>query len=304
LIPGTVSKVTVPVGRKAASLCILRTHLRTVFRTGQYEHYTNMLQPAYVFEYADGTRCVCDWEMRRHFNDIGTQCFYYGSPLGPSLGHFLMPSCRLGYAANTLSGAGANVFINEIVNPYPDKEVRNLLIQLPNPELRDYTYEFHDAIFAVTGVEPVEWDLKYWSQRPPKPLLPANAVIPPGAKKVEGMKMADDSKLPVRTAVFTLPKASEVQAINFRMLMPGGYPVGATMLVKYSHADLKISVSSDGKEWAEIASIKGCTGMDGEHILAFAPKSATLVKVVMDASPYGGEENVNIGLISFDVYEK
>ena len=79
------------------------------------------------------------------------------------------------------------------MNPYPEKEIKNLSIQLPNPESRDYTFEFHDAIFAITGVEPAEWDTKYWSEHT-KPLLAPNAILPADSKKLEGVKFSDDGK--------------------------------------------------------------------------------------------------------------
>jgi hypothetical protein len=300
LIPNTVSSATIPVNRKAASFCILRANLRTVFRAGQTDHYPNLLQPAYVFEYSDGTRCVCDWEIRRHFDDITGQCFYYGNPLRTSVTGFMFSSTRLGHAANTVSGAGANVFINEIVNPFPDKEVRNLLVQLPNPETRDYTFEFHDAIFAVTGVEPVEWDSKYWSQHT-KPLLQANATLPADAKKIDGVKFNDNQKHP-RVYQCNLAKPVELSGLTFRLFMP--WRDNRPMAVRNRHADCKVLVTKDQKQWTEVAAIKGCCGMDGEHILAWQPQSITGVQFVLDCSAYGDEDSADIGLQACELFGK
>ena len=67
LIPGSVSRAVVPINRKAASLCVLGDKFAhgLPFGINRSGHYPNLLQPAYVFEYADGSRCVCDWEIRR-----------------------------------------------------------------------------------------------------------------------------------------------------------------------------------------------------------------------------------------------
>ena len=304
LIPGIVNTATVPVGRKAASFCVLRSNLRTVFRAGQTSHYWNILQPAYVFEYSDGSRCVCDWETRRHFDDISNQCFYYGGKIGPSVLSHMLPSSRLGFAANTLSGAGANVFVSEIVNPYPEKEIRNLLIQLPNPEERDYTFEFHDAIFAITGVEPVEWDTKYWSRQPPKSLLPANAIILLDAKKLAPQKFNSPEvrgKLAARMSQCTLAQPANLAAISFRLRMPGRD--SNPMSVRNRHADCKVLVSKDLKAWKEVAHIKGCTGLDGEHVLVFPSEICSGLKIEMDASAYTDEDNADFGLLACDLYE-
>ena len=302
LIPTAVSAVTVPVGKKAASFCVLRANLRTVSRLGQTEHYFNMLQPAYVFEYSDGSRCVCDWEIRRNWNDVCAQTFYYGAPLGSTVLSFLLPSARLAYATNTISGKGANLFLTEIVNPYPGKEVKNLLVQLPNPEHRDYTFEFHDAIFAITGVEPVEWDVKYWSQHS-KPLVPPNTPLPADAKKIEGLKFSDNQKLPVRVFDAGVAKPLNLQAIKFRLSMPAGYQ-GNAMCVRCRHADVIVSVTADGKTWTEAAKIPGCCGMDGEHTIAFPPQSAAAIRLTLDCTPYTDEDASDISFVACDLFEK
>lgn len=302
LIPGAVSSVSIPVGRKAASMCVLRANLRTVARSGQMEHYFNILQPAYVFEYSDGSRCVCDWEIRRNFNDIVPQTFYYGGGVGGSVLSFLLPTTRIAYATNTISGAGANLFLSEIVNPYPEKDVRNLVVQLPNPEHRDYTFEFHDAIFAVTGVEPVEWDVKFWKEHS-KPLLPPNPALPADAKKIEGLKFNDNGKLPVRVFESPAPKPLQLQAMKFRLAMPPGYN-GNAMCVRSRHADVIVSVTADGKTWTEAAKLPACTGMDGEHTLVFPPVQAAAIRLTLDCTPYTEEDNADISFVACELFEK
>ncbi|HEY3322837.1 MAG TPA: glycoside hydrolase family 20 zincin-like fold domain-containing protein [Planctomycetota bacterium] len=311
LIPGTVSHVEIPVGRQAASLCVLRCYLRTVFRQGDFTQYWNHLTPAYVFEYADGTRCVCDWEVRRHGDDIWTQCFYYGNRMGSSPQSFLLSQCRVAHISNTLSGAGANVFVNEFVNPYPEKEIKRLVLQLPNPEQAQGTYEFHDAVFAVTGVEVTPWDLKYWGRTPAQagwsalrisrpPLLPANPDIPAESVKVEGVKFGRLERVPVPTYQCNLAKPVTLQALSFRLYVPGRD--FGPMAVRNRHGDCKVLVSLDQKTWKEVAARAGCTGMDGEHRLVFAPVEARAVQIIVDPSAYVDEDAADIGLLAADLY--
>jgi hypothetical protein len=204
----------------------------------------------------------------------------------------MSPTGRVALATNTICGAGATLFLNEFVNPFPDKEVKKLIVQLPNPEQRDHTAENHDMIFAVTGVEPTPWDVKFWSQHP-RPLLAANAEMPQNAVKVEaGFKYFDS----LHAYQCNLPKSSELKALTFRLYMSNAMPV------RMRHADCKILVSDDQKTWKQIAEVKACTGMDGTHIVALSGPAA-FVRMIVDPTAYNTEEeSCDIGLQNADVY--
>ena len=59
----------------------------------------------------------------------------------------------------------------------------------------------------------------------------------------------------MRTYQCALPKASEVNALTFRLFMP--WRDNRPMAVRCRHADCKVLVSKDQKEWTEVASMKG-----------------------------------------------
>jgi hypothetical protein len=299
-IPNSLKSVEIPIGRKMASACVLHCLARTIFRAGQTDHYLHLILPAYVYEYSDGTRYVCDDETWRHWNYAMMQAFSIGGGcLGGDLYRYMAPTGRVALATNTVCGAGASLFLNEFVNPFPDKEIKKLIVQLPNPEQRDYTLEFHDMIFAVTGVEPTAWDVKFWSQHP-KPLLQANDQIPDGAIKSEAGFKHIDNQYP-HTYVCALPKPAALKALTFRMYMPG-HGAG-NMPVRMRHADCKIFASDDQKEWKPLGEIKGCAGMDGNHIIALNGEAA-FVKVVVDPTAYNVEEEAScdIGLQAAELY--
>ena len=299
-LPGSVIRAEIPVGRKAASLCVLRCYLRNVFRAGQTSHYYDLLTPAYVLEYADGSRCLCDREVRRDWDDVTFQCFYYGNHLGTSPLDFLLPQCRVACMANTLSGAGATLYMNEFVNPYPDQEIKRLIVQLPNPEQNRDTFEFHDAIFALTGVEPTPWDVKFWGRQKPWPRLPPNPALPANAEKVAGAQFRGVEHAALPTYQCNLAKPGRINALSFRLAMP--WRDNNPMTVRDRHADCKVRVSADQKTWKEVGSLAGCTGMDGEHRVVFTPAEAVAIQFVMDPSAYPDEESSEIGLLAADVY--
>ena len=327
-IPQSTQRAVIPIGRKVASLCVLRCPVGLGVPAGHW--HPNQILPSYTFEYADGTRFVCDRELAR--NTVPLTC---GSPLHPprtfmpntgnapgtNLLAFLEPTSRLALAANTLSGAGATLFLNEFVNPYPDKEVGNLIVALPNPEQKDFTLSVHDAIFAVTGVEPTEWDVRFWKTRPPAVLLPPNAPIVANARPllracewmaqqrrfvdaaskapVASLFEPDGSKLPTWELTFTATQS--VAAIGYRLSMPGAY--GSPMPVRYRHADVTLQVQENKKEWKEIGVVHGSTGMDGEQIIACNREGITAVRVILNTGAYSvDEEPTEIGLLALEAY--
>jgi hypothetical protein len=339
LIPGSKAKVEIPIGRKAASFCVLRCLLRKSHRLGDNRNWVHLTLPAYVFEYADGTRYVCDRELVRNTDIINCpQCFQEGNDkenmqrtsnqIGGSLQSFLWPAGRVAYCTNALGGAGTTLFLNEFVNPYPDKEVKNLVVQLPNPELKDWTFGFHEAIFAVTGVEAAEWDVKFWSRFENRavqfPLLPANAEIPNDAKPLfaacdyapasngqDAAFLNKETKKPV-VQIGPVPNAplptwqiqfltgQTISAFSFRLTMPSRD--AGPMPVRFRHADVKLATSTDGKTWTDLATIAGCTGMDGEHRMAFAPIQPAFVQLSLDCSKYTDEDNSYIAPLAYEFY--
>ncbi len=336
-IPGSKAKVEIPVNKKAASFCVLRCLLRKSHRLGDNRNWVHLTLPAYVFEYADGTRYVCDRELVRQTDAVNCpQCFQEGNDkgnlqstsneIGGSLQSFMWPAGRVAYCTNALGGGGTTLFLNEFVNPYPEKEVKNLVVQLPNPEQRDFTFGFHEAIFAVTGVDAVEWDSKFWSHLEHRdvqfPLLPANAAIPADAKPIlaaceyvpagqEGSFVSKDAKkpliqtrpvpnAPVPTWQLQFLAGQSLSAFSFRLSMPG--KEGGPMPVRFRHTDVKLTVSADGKVWTDLATIPGCTGMDGEHRVAFAPIQPVFFQIALDSSKYTDEDASQMGPIAYEFY--
>jgi hypothetical protein len=340
LVPGAQSSVSIPIGRKAASLCALRSLIRKdPILGGQYDFWGIML-PAYIFEYSDGTRYVCDRELARHYLLIVAQGFPQGikpyrtfGPGGGTAGwgqggplrYFMWPSTRIGLFSNTLGGNGAYLFLNEFVNPYPQKEIQNLIIQLPNPEQKFNTYAWHEALFALTGVEPTEWDLNYWLKKTCRPLLPPNPILSSKfepllavCQKDERTLIWTDAKTHAQTAALkSVPNSAlptwqlilkgpvHAGALTFRLSMPPG---GGTanrlkaMPVWYRHTDCKIFGSNDDKTWTLFGEIKGCTGMDGNHVVTFASQELSTVKFILNSEAYLEEENTEIGIIDAEVY--
>jgi hypothetical protein len=244
-----------------------------------------------------------------------------GNTLGTELLTFLEPTGRLAYATNTLSGAGASLFLNEFVNPYPDKEIGNLIVALPNPEQKDFTLTVHDAIFAVTGVEPTEWDVRFWKTRPPAVLLPPNAPLADNARPllkacewlpqqrrfvdaatkapVAAFNEPGGSKLPTWELRFTAPQ--NVAAIGYRLSMPGAY--SNPMPVRLRHADVTLEVQENGKEWKEVGVVHGSTGMDGEQIVACNRTGITAVRIILNSAAYDRDEEATaIGLLALETY--
>jgi hypothetical protein len=337
LIPGSKSHVEIPIARKAASFCVLRCLLRKTNRIGDNRNWVHLTLPAFVFEYADGTRYVCDREQIRQTDAVNCpQCFQEGNDkepmqqtsnqIGGTLQSFLWPAGRVAYCTNALGGGGTSLFLDEFVNPYPEKEVKNLVVQLPNPEQKEWTFGFHEAIFAVTGVESTEWDVNFWKRFEHReiqfPLLPANAVIPNDAKPImaaceyasngqEGSFLNKETKKPevltrpapngpVPTWQFQFLAGQTISAFNFRLAMPGHD--SGPMPVRFRHTDVKLTVSTDGKTWTDLASVAGCTGMDGEHRITFTPVQAPYIQVSMDSSKYVDEDASAVGPISWDFY--
>jgi hypothetical protein len=296
LLPGAQNRVAIPIGRKAASLCVLRCIMRRdPISGGQYD-YWNVVQPVYVYEYADGTRYVCDRELARHFAMITAETF--PQPWGAALPSYLWPSTRIGLFTNTLGGGGAFLFLNEFVNPYPEKVVSNLIIQLPNPEERQRTFAWHEALFAVTGVEPTDWDEKFWKRQPAAPLLPPNSLVPEGLTPLAGAALSREHG---DAWLLQLPASQSVGALSFRLAMPV-WGEGMMMPVWQRHADCKVSGSDDGKTWTPLGEIKGCTAMDGEHVLTFAEQRFARIRVELDSTSYTQEEHTGIGVLSSTVF--
>ena len=252
---------------------------------------------------------------------------HISNQIGGSLQASLLPAGRGAYCTNARAGGGTSLFLNEFVNPYPEKEIKNLTIQLPNPEQRDFTFAFHDAIFAVTGVEACDWDLKFWQRWKGRqeefPLLPANAPL-------DGLtSILKNSELSVRESRMTwsikgekeplaelnnversalptwrikLKSPQSISAMSFRLAMPHLH--AKPMPVRFKHADCHISVSVDQKTWTEVAVVPGCTGMDGEHRVAFSPVSAAWVQIVLDSSKYTDEDASYIGPLAVDLFTR
>ncbi|MBI3829770.1 MAG: hypothetical protein HY291_09650 [Planctomycetes bacterium] len=322
-IPDSKQRVSILIGRKAASLCVLHCQMGAGIPLG-HTHREQIL-PSFTYEYADGTRYVCDRELARYTVPLTCGLVRAFTPLGgnargDNLLNFMEPTGRLAYATNTVAGAGASLFLNEFVNPYPDKEVKNLIVQLPSPELKDFTLTLHEGIFAVTGVAPTEWDVRFWKSRPPLPLLPPCDPIPESAKsllsELEGtpqglwvrkdnkqeeasVRGLDGAKLPTWELAFKTPK--NLAAISYRLSWPGHY--GGNMPIRYKHADVSIQVTRDRKEWKEAAIVRGATAMDGEQSVAVNVSDALAVRIVLDPGPYLNEEEGSyIGLLAIDAY--
>jgi RNA polymerase sigma-70 factor (ECF subfamily) len=339
-IPGSVTRAEIPIGKKAASLCALRCLVRKEnVSGGQYDFFQLML-PGYVFQYADGTRYVCDTEQIRFYNDVQAQCFRFaglpygifgsgGAAVGGPLRYYMWPTTRIALETNTLDGHGVNLFLNEFVNPYPDKEIKSLIVQFPNPEQKACTYGLHDVIMAVTGVEPTAWDAKFWQSRPPLPLLPPEPALPaqaaPLLKNLERRDTADGEtyhatggkqlvvvKRPkqsrgqlVQPCQITFDQPVSVAALEVRLNLPeANYDRSENpMPVAYKHADVHIQITSDGKDWQETEVRKGCTGMDGGHVFLLPEQKLTGIKILLDDSAYKEQGATGIRVLALEIYE-
>jgi hypothetical protein len=323
LIPKSTQRSVIPIGKKAASLCVLRCPVGMGVPAGHM--HPQQILPSYTFEYADGTRFVCDRELPR--NTVPLTCGNprtfmpnAGNTLGGELMTFLDPNSRVAFTTNTLSGAGATLFLNEFVNPYPEKDISNLIVALPNPEQKEFTLTVHDAIFAVTGVAPTEWDVRFWKAQPPAPLLPPNAQVAENARPLlktcewqpQGRRFVDATskapvaslnepggvKLPTWDLTFNAPQ--NVAAIGYRLSMPGAY--SNPMPVRLRHADVTLQVL-EGKEWKDVATVRGSTAMDGEQIVACNRKGVSAIRVVLNSAPYNqDEESTAIGVLAMETY--
>lgn len=321
-IPGALRRVEIPIGRKAASLCVLRAPIRKEFVAGHWK--PQLIVPAYIFVYADGSRYVCDRELGRWTGQVDAQCFRdgHGNVLGHSVASFLYPSTRVAYFTNTLCGDGATLFLNEFTNPYPEKEIRSLVLQLPNPEQRHSTIGTHEAVFAVTGVEPTAWDIKVCRKHSESeyPLLPPEPVLPPQAEPLlqgripadwegecrgkDGPRFARLSlppKAPCPTYQVDFDQALSLAGLELRLRMPDWYNIRPVWL-GCNHADVKIRITENGKDWQQTEVRQGCTGMDGPHVFLLPGRKIKGLQIAMDGAAYEKEEPNGLALIALEIF--
>ena len=159
----------IPVGRKFASLVFLRTRWQCAIEWTGFDWDVD-LRPTCRVVYDDDTWLVAD-------------AFHYHETLG---GHGALRYSRLyyrrGWEGNTPTGAWAWLSAVEWVNPYPGKTIKELRFFVP--EVAGRMYGLAEAIVAITGIEPVEQDLAFWSNHPERPpfLPPLREPKTPGVE--------------------------------------------------------------------------------------------------------------------------
>ncbi|MFB3893782.1 MAG: glycoside hydrolase family 20 zincin-like fold domain-containing protein [Phycisphaerae bacterium] len=169
----------IPVGRKTASLVFLRTSWQA--STQDLLRHHRWLLPCCRVIYDDDTWLAVDsfrvWDQCDFWNMNEYNGCFAGCPL-------LLE--RVGWLGNCPGGSSVLLKVVEWVNPYPDKTVKALRFVTPGYEGEQGQKRANpmcEAIIAMTGVEPIEQDLNYWSKRMDKPPLlpPMRAPRCPGA---------------------------------------------------------------------------------------------------------------------------
>lgn len=183
---GIPRQVTIKIGRKAASLLILRTGFMInpiIFqaRWNQHLYYAHVeFPPVYKIIYEDGS-----YVGERFWNgnlrlwggawDASRASVLSDPYTFPSA--YLRPAW-LGYMP---SGDNASLYMWEWVNPYPEKKISRIEVSLNFPS---WDADWTEVVFAITGTKVTAEDIEHWraekSARPPLPrLLPTSP--PPNA---------------------------------------------------------------------------------------------------------------------------
>ena len=158
----------IAVGRKLASLAFLTAGWQA--STQDFQRHHKWLLPTCRVIYDDDTWLVAD--CFRVFSEWDTW---------NKTENLTVAGCpnlleRTGWLGNCPTGSPVRLKVEEWVNPYPEKTVKCLQFVTPDYEGGDGAKRTNPecmGIIALSGVEPIEQDLSYWSKRTDRlPLLP------------------------------------------------------------------------------------------------------------------------------------
>lgn len=178
--------VKIPIQKKAASLLFLEAaYTRAAFYYPNLTLVHAYFSPVYRIVYKDNTyelleseamkprqwdklhsTRLCDWDYTKVLPIADKVSFFArkehllslgGDNHGETLG-----GARHGWLGHTESGDECLLYIQEWVNPWPEKEVAYVECFFPYPEIES---DFTHAIFAVTGTEVTTADLQIWQTR-------------------------------------------------------------------------------------------------------------------------------------------
>ncbi len=161
----------IPVGRKLASLAFLRAGWQAS-SADLNDYDAHWLFPTCRVVYDDDT-----W--------LPVDCFRVFTADYWNSGCDVQNGDRVGWVGNCPGGSSAGLIVHEWVNPYPSKVIKNLQFFVPGYEEGNNQKRSNpecQAFVAITGVEPIEQDVNYWSKRADRPPLlpPRKAPSRPG----------------------------------------------------------------------------------------------------------------------------
>jgi len=165
----------IPVGRKAASLILLRANL------GGGHH------PGYRITYENDHYLTVPFDAMGNASD-GYSCYgayapgqVSGAPENPyasfksakhRMSELFSLFFRVAWIGTTPCGDPLKVTMHELVNPYPELTIKSVSVRIP-PGRQSGRQE---VLFAITGIAPVQRDFDLWRDRQRLPLVAPNEV--------------------------------------------------------------------------------------------------------------------------------
>jgi hypothetical protein len=165
----------ISVGRKLASLVFLRARWKASVQSAP--PWSAWLLPVCRVVYEDGSWLTVDcfpgsdaWEDWSHSSST------------PIVNYLLW---RVGWSGKTPAGQAVVLRVIEWVNPYPEKQIKEIHFSTPGfeeAEGRKRTSNHCEVIVAISGVEPIDQDYRFWAKSASRPpLLPVfNGYSTPG----------------------------------------------------------------------------------------------------------------------------
>ena len=178
------------IGRKAASLMFLRAHADSghapVYRiTYEGGEYLSAAIPILAGA-SDAHAWNSDNGYDRH-NRIKPQPTTTNEhPMCRAFTFIARPA----WMGHTPSGDEITIYAHEWVNPYPEKTIEAVTVWWPQVR----TGSWKEALFAITGIEPDEVDVSFWSRRERLPLQKPGAVSIGNSRALLSNGTFDESK--------------------------------------------------------------------------------------------------------------
>lgn len=157
-------QVSIPFGKKAASLIFLHALDRTAGHTFTYRRE---LAGFYLMVYEDG---AYDKHEIRYNKNIANWDKFPESDYAPKSN--IISDGFLAWKGTTLGGEDASLYASEWVNPYPDRPIERIIFMATARQ-----QPFNPILLSVTGIEPTQRDLDLWTNK--KKLLGRLADIMP-----------------------------------------------------------------------------------------------------------------------------